>query len=89
MFALAYFTIAGILVSGIGVFVYQIYTYLKIGKWSSITVVDGLVELGISWANHPTDWKGAWNILENTPLSLFLILTSIGIFYFIVSIAEE
>lgn len=70
----AVLSIAGLYLIGAGIFLFQIYSYLKKGEWLSISVIDGIKEFGSTWAANPTDWQGIWNIFNSFPLSLSIIV---------------
>ena len=55
---------------GAGIVVYQIYTYLKSGNWEPISTIDALLLFEIQWAMNPTDWLGAWKVLDKIPASV-------------------
>ncbi len=42
-----------IFISGLSVAIYQIYQYLKQGKWVSFSVIDGLQAIDSLWAKEP------------------------------------
>lgn len=62
--------------SGISIFVYQIYIWLKYGYWQAISLLEPLLHISSTsdWAMYPDTWIGVNTILEKTPLSLFLII---------------
>jgi|GEM_PF-4733309 hypothetical protein len=70
--------IAGIVgfgfLGGIGVLVYQIYWYLRIGEWYSFSVITGLRWLNVQWAFYPTEWIGIYKILDEFPLCLGMFI---------------
>jgi len=73
---------AGILIilAGIALFGFQVFVYLKEGKWVEFPL-SFLAQFGpnefVSWLNHPTSWYGIHKIIHGTleliPLSLFAI----------------
>ncbi|EKO3929548.1 hypothetical protein GAW91_000130 [Vibrio fluvialis] len=71
LFSLLYFALLFI---GIGIALYQVYEYFRYGDWVVISVLDFLISVGISWADHPKDWIGAWVVLGKIPLSLALLI---------------
>lgn len=66
--------------SGLGIFVNQIYTYLKLGEWQPYSIVDSFKSVGLKWASTPNDWIGLWEVLNFMPLSLVLIILSLVVF---------
>lgn len=69
--------------SGIGFFIYQIYSWLRNGEWVQYSLIWALsyVESIQSWSYYPTEWIGVHKILDIIPFSIFLI--AIGVFIFI------
>jgi hypothetical protein len=77
-------------ICALGVLGYQIFLYLRIGKWYSFSLITGLRWLNVQWAFYPSEWIGVYKILDDFPLSLgiftcslvpFLLLCSIVFFY--------
>ena len=72
---------AAFLLSGVGVFVYQIYEWLRYGEWVPMSILwllnfhEGLQ----SWVYYPTEWVGVHTALGWVPLSLTLFLLGIVI----------
>jgi len=62
----------GLLVLG-----FQAYYYLRTGDWLELSALHCLkiVSFGAwSWLSYPRDWIGVHELLQNFPLSLFLVL---------------
>ena len=66
---------------GIGIFGFQVFTYLKYGEWIEfpLTILASLgPEKYVSWLSNPTSWLGLHKIidgaLKSIPLSLFAIV---------------
>ena len=62
----------------IGIIGWQIYSYLKLGEWHSLSVITVLRWCNIEWANSPSDWAGVHKILNEFPLSLASFVTGIA-----------
>ncbi len=56
--------------TAIGIVGWQIYSYLKLGEWPSLSVISVLSWCNIEWARSPSDWVGVHRILNEFPLSL-------------------
>ena len=54
----------------LGIWGWQIFTYLKVGEWRSLSVIDGMRSLEIRWAHYPDAWIGVHKILNECPLAL-------------------
>lgn len=61
--------IVGLIFSGIGIILWQLYHYLRFNEWISLSVVDLLKWCEVKWAFLPTDWLGMYRVLEFAPLS--------------------
>jgi hypothetical protein len=68
---------AGI-VAAIGILGWQVYTYLKLGIWQSLSVITALLWLNIDWARSPHDWLGVYKVLDGMPLSLAAFLIGVA-----------
>ena len=68
-------------VPGLGIITWQIYIYLKNDEWNSVSLITGLKYLNNSWAAHPNDWEGLWNILNMVPLSVILLVLAATILF--------
>jgi hypothetical protein len=81
-----FFTIAAfsLIVGAAGVVLYQIYGFLRIGDWQSISIIDCLIYAGMEWAKEPSDWVGFWKLLDYFPFSLSLFIVG-----FILFVANE
>ncbi len=73
---------------GFLVLIWQIYSYLRIDVWSSVSPVDVLRWAGVSWAVFPTDWLGLYRVMDWMPLSLFVPAVGI-LFAFLLRFQEE
>lgn len=62
------------------IFVWQIYSYLRWGHWTSFSIIDGLAWLKIEWANNPTDWIGLHSFLDKLHASVGLMLIVLSYF---------
>lgn len=64
-------------VAGLGVLGLQIYGYLKIGEWGSVSLL-AVASPYLPWLNNPQSWFGLHHIVRDVlgfmPLSLALIL---------------
>ncbi len=60
---------AGILAT-VGILVWQIYSYLRLGEWPSLSIITALHWLNVDWARSPHDWAGVHKVLDAMPLSL-------------------
>jgi hypothetical protein len=84
------FPLAGIaLLVAIGVVAWQIYTYLRVGAWPSLSVVTALQWLTIEWALFPRDWLGVHNVLSAFPLSLAILVIGWGPLFMYVHWADK
>jgi hypothetical protein len=73
----------GSLVAGLVILAYQIFSWLRSAEWKSVSLLDTLIYLGM---NPKTSAVGNWlyvqeGILEIAPLSLFLMLVSVPLFW--------
>ena len=67
----------GGMLSGIGYLLFQIYSFLKSGEWTSYSLNYLIAKFGGKyerWASYPEEWLGLHRIFETFPLSLFLFL---------------
>lgn len=66
-----------VVVAGIGVLGLQIYRYLRVGEWISMSLFDFLSP-HVSWLGNPQSWFGLYRIVKGAfeimPLSLAVIL---------------
>lgn len=71
--------IATPLLSGLGVLMWQMYSLAQSGEWSSVSVIDALVWLGldIPWLHSPVSWIGIWKLLNWLPAALGSFLLSV------------
>jgi len=68
----------GLIFAGLGIFCYQIVTWLMHGYWESISILYPFYTFGNwMWAIYPDTWVGLHKILEMIPLSLTSILLGI------------
>ncbi len=68
---------AGIL-AAVGMLGWQIYSYLRLGEWPSLSIITALLWLNVDWARSPNDWAGVHKILDAIPLSLTAFLAGIA-----------
>lgn len=59
------------------VLLWQIFTYLREGSWTSFSLVDGLAWLKVTWAVNPTDWLGLHILLNQIHVSIGFLLLSL------------
>ena len=75
--------IVGWIFVGLPVVGYQVVVYLRSGQWMKLSAIDGFKYFisrdTWSWLWSPQDWIGIHELLESTPLSLFLVLIVSGI----------
>lgn len=64
-------------VLAIGLWIYQIFIFLRTGAMPDFSVISTLTFLGNSWALFPDSWFGLWTILGYIPTSIVLILICI------------
>ena len=50
------------ILSALGVLGYQIYWYLRLGEWYTLSIISGLRRLHVQWAFHPNEWFGVYKI---------------------------
>lgn len=55
------------------VYGYQVYLYLKFGKWHAITIITFLQNLDCQWALIPNDWIGIWKIFNNVEIVFVIV----------------
>lgn len=65
-----------LLLGGIAVLAWQIYTYLRYNVWMPVSVLTLFEWMKIQWAFNPTDWKGIHTILDFLPLSAAMIASA-------------
>ncbi len=69
---------------GLAALPYQFYLWVRHGEWTAFSPLGELKKLDRHyhwpWLWYPTDWIGLHQLLDATPLSLFLILVAIPIF---------
>jgi hypothetical protein len=58
--------------SGLGVFAWQCYVWLRIAYWPSMSALTLLEWLGFAWAKAPQDWLGVHSVLGCIPLGFTL-----------------
>jgi len=69
--------------SGIGIWVYQLYYWLKYAEWKSFSLLWPL-SLGSDyqdWIFYPTKWIGFHKVLDFIPLSIVVIV--IGLLFIV------
>ena len=59
------------------ILIWQVYGYLRLESWRSLSTLDVLRSFEMKWAITPTDWLGLYRILEWMPLSLSLPIVGI------------
>lgn len=80
----------GVALGGVGVFGFQIYSWLQYGFWESISLVDGLLLVWDStWLWWPTSWVGVHKVLNAIPLSVALAGTGVGLMWYVVDLHDE
>lgn len=62
------------IIGGIGTLGYQAYTYLRLGEWHGLSIINALRWAKLDWAYLPQEWLGLHRILDAIPLSMALIL---------------
>jgi len=69
----------GPLLSGAGVFGWQVYSWLSTGDWKSVSLLDFMRWAGShpEWTETPTTWMGLWKLLNWIPLSVTLLLLGV------------
>ncbi len=76
-----------IMISGVFVFIYQIFNYLYVGEWIPLPMIIIVPSLIANWLIDPHQWIGLSNVLsslfDTIPLSVFLLI--MGILIMIVS----
>lgn len=77
--------------TGIGLFCYQVYIWLRTGEWTAYSVLYGLSYFDNlkEWVVYPTSWIGIHKLLDKIPLSLFLIVVWCCLFFVVISIINE
>jgi|SRR3989304_2915766 len=66
------------LLAAIGIIGWQIYTYLKLGEWTSLSIITVLRWFSADWARSPSDWAGVHKILNEIPLSLTAFVAGVA-----------
>lgn len=72
--------IVGLIFSGIGTFLWQVYHFLRFDEWTSLSLVDALRWCDLPWAYLPTEWVGLYRVLDFIPLSISLLVSSVCVF---------
>lgn len=67
----------------IGIVGWQLYTYLKLGEWHSISVITAMRWFEIKWSFSPTGWLGIYEILDFVPLSIAVFCAGIILAFFL------
>ena len=75
--------------AGVAIPVYQTFLWLREGRWTALSVLDALKYVDTNperpyqwtWLYFPQDWIGFYKLLENTPLSLILVLLAVPFFW--------
>ena len=65
------------IIIGFIVVAFQLINYLKMGYWTSISVIYILKIFNDQWALYPSDWVGLYEILNGIPFSIFCIVEGI------------
>jgi hypothetical protein len=58
----------------LGIFIWQIYEYLRSGEWRPVSVITALRWCNIEWSNFPAQWIGVHKILDQVPLSFVSLI---------------
>ena len=89
-FLTTWLTIAGVAaaITGVAVFGWQAFQYLKRAVWHPLSLNDGLAYAGLKWATHPETWLGLHEIFGGIPLSLALVLFGIFWSMFVVAASD-
>jgi uncharacterized membrane protein len=60
------------------VVIFQVFTYLKIGIWQQVSLIDTLIVIGgeSQWLTNPKSWIGLWKIFNFIPLTVFLLFVA-------------
>ncbi|UZJ44466.1 hypothetical protein OOT55_17690 [Marinimicrobium sp. C6131] len=80
--------VIGPAVVGLGVVIWQAFSWLQSGDWQAISVIDFLLWTGLegAWLNEPTSWIGLWKMLDWMPLSVggmtlsFILFLAVNIY---------
>jgi len=82
---------AALFFAGPAIWAYQAYTWMRSGVWHSLSVVDGLVIVGVEldWLYRPVDFIGVHKALEMAPASLVLMLLALVPAYFHSRLSES
>lgn len=73
-------------VSGLFLFAYEVYLWLRSGRWLSLSLIEALQSINwdnpafISWLHYPQDWIGLHKVLAFVPLSVFLMVAGLLLF---------
>lgn len=59
--------------SGLALFCWQIYVWLRTSQWMDLTVVTALKWFDVAWAKDPADWLGLYQTLEVLPIAFALV----------------
>jgi len=65
---------AGSALGGAGIFILQVFSYLKYNVWESFTVIDLAANLGSEWATNPKHWVPIHNFISMIPVSAALFI---------------
>jgi hypothetical protein len=59
----------------------QVFWYLRDGWWTPLSLLDGFQKITAptSWFHQPDSWYGAWNLIQQTPLSAAFFFGAIGL----------
>ncbi|TAK40451.1 MAG: hypothetical protein EPO27_20945 [Betaproteobacteria bacterium] len=49
---------------------WQVYSYLRFGRWPALSTIVLLQWLQIDWARSPRDWTGLHELLDAIPMSV-------------------
>lgn len=74
LLAIAFLTFASGILSGAGIFVFQLYSYLQFGEWTSYDLNDLISTFSgnySQWVENPERWIGLHKIFDKIPLSIF------------------
>ncbi len=73
----------------LGIWAYQVYSYLQTGEWPGLSLVSGLQLVDMRWALYPNSWLGVYKILESMPLSFASVGTGILLSYGLFRLRSE
>lgn len=74
-------TVTLLILGAIGIVGWQLYTYLKLGEWHSISVITAMRWCEIKWSFSPTGWLGLYEILDFVPLSIAVFCAAIAVLF--------